>query len=52
MFRVSMEQAKFSFLNEAVTYLLPICELKKDFLGLKAMGSEGMVRILWKLSHV
>jgi hypothetical protein len=46
MFREPMEQAKFSFLNEAVTYLLPICELKKNFLFAKAMRSEKMVRIL------
>lgn len=45
MFRVSMEQAKFSFLNEAVTYLLLIHELKQDFLSLEALMSEEMVRI-------
>ena len=33
------------FLNEAVTYLLLIHELKQDFLSLEALMSEEMVRI-------
>ena len=45
MFRESMEQAKFSFLNQVVTYLLPICELKEDFLSLETLMSEEIVPI-------
>ena len=44
MFRESMEQAKFSFLNQVFIYLLPFCESKEDFLSLEALMSEEMVQ--------
>ena len=44
MFRVSMEQAKYSFLHQVHIYLLPFCESKEDFLSLEALMSEEMVQ--------